>query len=207
MKKFLVSTVLILAFAIAAFSQETDHEYADIVQKDLKYKNWTYKNVLTDEEVNLREFAKDKKLVMVFYFAPWCHSSEYQMPVTQRLYEKYKDQGLAVIGVSLYAEEYQVNQKLEEEKVTFPVVVETTSKFRTETQHYKYRTETDDTRKWGTPWNVFLIQKELKQKGDVLTKKPYIVNGEIREDEAEKFIREKLGLPAEEKTAAVSRNQ
>ncbi len=195
MKRILVSFILLFAFVLTAFSQ---HEYADLTEKEIKYKDWTYKTVLTDEDFNLRAFTKDKKLVMVFYFAPWCHSSNYQMPITQKLYDKYKDQGFAVVGVSVYDEIYRTREKIEGEKLTFPVVVETTSKFREKSQHYEYRTKTGDDRKWGTPYNVFLIPNKLKTKGDTLTKKTIVVNGEIREDEAEKYIREQLGLPAEE---------
>jgi thiol-disulfide isomerase/thioredoxin len=198
MKKISVSFILLCAFALTAFAQ---HEYAPLETKELDYQNWTYKNISTDKNVSLREFAADKKLVMVFYFAPWCHNSDYQMPVTQKLYEKYKDQGFAVIGVSLYADEKRVKKELDEYQITFPVVVETTSKFRDESKHYEYRTAVGDKRKWGTPWNVFLVTGELETNGDTLTKKPVIVNGEIREDEAEKFIREKLGLPADETKA------
>lgn len=195
MKKFLVSFILLFAFVLTAFSQ---HEYADLTMKKINYKDWTYENPLTEENVNLREFAKDKKLVMVFYFAPWCHSSNYQFPITQKLYDKYKDQGFSVIGVSLYAEIYKTTEKLKSKEITFPVVIETTSKFRKESLHYKYRKSTGDNRKWGTPYNVFLIPSKLKKKGDVLTKKTVVVNGEIREAEAEKYIREQLGLPAVE---------
>ncbi len=194
MRKLFTSAILLLTFVFSALSQ---HEYADLTEKKINYKDWTYKDVFTDKEVNLREFAKDKKLVMIFYFAPWCHSSNYQMPITQKLYDKYKDQGFGVIGVSLYAEIYKTRKRLRDKKVNFPVVVETTSKFRKKTPHYKYRKKTGDDRKWGTPYNVFLIPNELKKKGDTLTKKTVVVNGEIREAEAEKFIREKLGLPAE----------
>lgn len=191
MKKLFVAIGLLLTLAFSVFSQ---HEYADLTEKKIKYKDWTYKNVVTDRDVNLREFVKDKKLVMVFYFAPWCHSSNYQLPVTQKLYEKYKDKGLGVIGVSLYAEVYKTTEKLKSKKITFPVVLETTSKFRKESLHYKYRKKTGDNRKWGTPYNVFLIPNELKKSGDTLTKKTVVVNGEIREAEAEKYIRERLGL-------------
>jgi hypothetical protein len=45
----------------------------------------------------------------------------------------------------------------------------------------------------------------MEKKGDVLTRKTYVINGEMIELEGEKFIREKLGLPAElPKTAPTS---
>ncbi len=57
---------------------------------------------------------------------------------------------------------------------------------------------TGDTRNWGSPWNIFLEPAKLKKKGDVLTEKTFIVNGELIEADVEKFVREKLGLPAKE---------
>ncbi len=199
MKKNIFAIFFLLALALAVFSQHNDHEYAPLTEKEIAYQNWTYKNVRTNQEVNLREFAQDKKLVMVFYFAPWCHSSNYQAPVTQKLYEKYKDKGFAVIGVSLYGSIARVEDTMKKRGVGFPVVSESkSSKERKDTLHYKYRNITGDYRKWGTPWNIFLVPSELEKEGDVLTEKTTVVNGEIRENEAEAFIREKLGLPAED---------
>ena len=184
--------VLVLSIFVQA---QYDHEYAPLTEKEISYKDWTYKNVLTNQEINLREFTKDKKLVMVFYFAPWCHSSNFQAPITQKLYEKYKDKGFSVIGVSLYGSIARVEDTMKRRGMEFPVVSESTSsKERKDTLHYKYRYSTGDYRKWGTPWNIFLIPGELEKKGDTLVKKATVVNGEIREKEAEAFIRKKLGL-------------
>lgn len=194
MKKIFISVLLLFAFVFTAFAQH-DHEYAPLKKKKISYKDWTYKSVLTDKEMNLREYTKDKKLVMVFYFAPWCHSSNYQIPLTQKLHEKYKDKGLGIVGVSLYASADRVKNTLKFYKTTFPVVAESlSSKERQKTLHHKYRTVTGDNRKWGTPYNVFLVPNELEKEGDVLTEKTIVVNGEIREKEAEKYIRKKLGL-------------
>ena len=64
--------------------------------------------------------------------------------------------------------------------------------------HFEYRKGLGDTRKWGSPWNIFLLPDEIKQKGDTLIKSAPIVSGELIEAEAEKFIRAVLKLPAEE---------
>ena len=194
-------TILVLAFLLGGFvfTANGQHEYAPLQEQKIKYKDWTYTNVRTNEDLNLREYAKDKKLVMVFYFAAWCHSSKYQSPITQKLYDKYKDQGLGIIGVSLYSRIGAVQKELENKTLTFPVVSESTSKFdRKESMHYKYRISTGDNRKWGTPWNIFLVPSKIKENGDVLVKKAFVANGELIEAEAEKYIREQLGLPPEE---------
>ncbi len=199
MRKPFVVTVLTLMMAYAGLAQHDDHEYAPLSEKEISYRDWTYQNVKTNQEINLREFTKDKKLVMVFYFAPWCHSSNYQAPITQKLYDKYKDQGFAVIGVSLYGTKAQVEDMMDRRGIKFPVVVESESrKDRENTLHFKYRNITGDYRKWGTPWNLFLSPDNLVDRGEILTGKTHVVNGEIRENEAEAFIQEKLGLSGEQ---------
>ena len=196
MKNLFLAAVLVLVPLIAVCAQH-DHEYAPLTEKDIDYRNWTYRNVKTNKKINLREFTRDKKLVMVFYFAPWCHSSNYQAPVTQKLYEKYKEHGFAVIGVSLYGSIARVEDTMKKKGMEFPVVSESvSSKDRKKTLHYNYRQKTGDYRKWGTPWNIFLVSSEVDQWGEILATRAVVVNGEIREKEAEKYIREKLGLPA-----------
>ena len=197
MKTFLALAVLLVGFTLA-FAQ---NEQAPILEKEIKYKDWTYKNVRDGGgEINLREFTKGKKLVMVVYFAPWCHNWRHEAPFVQSLYEKYKTAGLDVIGVGEYDSVEAMKTELETRKITFPVVYESESKdSRLYTSHYEYRKDLGDTRSWGSPWNIFLIPAELSEKGDTLTKKAFVVSGELIEDEAEKFVREKLGLkPVEE---------
>src|SRR6185295_13210668 len=78
----------------------------------------------------------------------------------------------------------------------FPVVVESESREKKqETTHYKYRQLTGDTRNWGSPWNIFLEPSKVNATGDVLTEKAWVVNGELIEDEVDKFIASKVGGP------------
>jgi peroxiredoxin len=200
MKTFLSIAILFLSFVGA---QAQTGEQAPILEKDVQYKDWTYKSVRDDKEMNLRDFAKGKKLVMVVYFAPWCPNWRNEAPVAQKLYEKYKASGFEVVGVGEYDTVEKMKANLETLKITFPVVYESDSTAaKQKTLHYEYRKLTGDTRNWGSPWNIFLDPKKLEKKGDVLLNKTSIVNGELIETEAEAFIRQKLGLPAEDKKQA-----
>ncbi|MEZ5427838.1 MAG: TlpA disulfide reductase family protein [Pyrinomonadaceae bacterium] len=195
MKAFLALAILLVGLT-GAFAQ---NEQAPILEKEIKYKDWTYQSVTGDEKINLREYTAGKKLVLVVYFAPWCHNWRHEAPFVETLYEKYKASGLGVIGVGEYDTVEVMKTELEARKITFPVVYESESRdAKKDTLHYEYRQETGDTRNWGSPWNIFLLPAEMKKKGDTLTKKTYVVNGELIEPEAEKFVREKLGLPPEE---------
>lgn len=174
------------------------HEYAPVQEKEVKYKDWNYKSARDDSSVNLRSFTNGKKLVMVVYFAAWCPNWRLEAPVAQKLYDKYKSQGFDVIGVAEYASVADTKKSLDDLKITFPVVYESEAReAKQKTLHYEYRKTTGDTRGWGSPWNIFLMPANLKSKGDTLTEKTFVVNGEIIEAETETFIRQKLGLPAE----------
>jgi glutathione peroxidase-family protein len=199
MNKFLLPAILFL-LSFTALAQS--HEYAPLQEHELKYKDWTYKTVEGDKDINLRSAIKGKKLVMVVYFASWCPNWRNQAPFTEKLYEKYRNNGFEVIGVSEYSLLGDVKTNLELNKITFPVVVESDSRaMKDKTPHYEYRKETGDMRNWGSPWNIFLQPSLIKKDGEVLTGKAFVVNGELIEAEAEAFIREKLGLPKEEKKA------
>jgi thiol-disulfide isomerase/thioredoxin len=201
-----MKTILLLAILLLSFTfVSAQHEFAPVLEKEIAYKDWTYKSVMDGKETNLRDFTKGKKLVMVVYFAPWCPNWKLEAPVAQRLYEKYKANGFDVIGVGEYDPVASMKTSIETLKITFPVVYEratTDAKDRTDakqkTLHYAYRTTTGDTRNWGSPWNIFLIPSQMKKKGDTLTEKTFVVNGELMEAETEAFIREKLGLKKEE---------
>ena len=182
------------------------HEYAPVVEKTLNYKDWTFKSLNEGAgAVNLREWAKGKKLVMVVYFAPWCGNWKMEAPVVARLYDKYKAQGFDVVAVSEYAALEQTRDFFGAQGAPYPVVVESEeSAARDKTTHYTYRQASGDTRRWRSPLNVFLEPSRLNKEGDVLAEKTFVVGGELIEDDAERFIRERLGLPAQDsaKTSA-----
>ncbi len=201
MKTLLLFAILLLSFTFAS----AQHEYAPLAEKEIKYKDWTYKQVRDGKDLNLRTATKGKKLVMIVYFAPWCPNWKLEAPIAQKFYDKYKSNGLEVIGVGEYDTVDAINASLDNFKINFPVVYESQMRdAKQKTPHYEYRKATGDTRNWGSPWNIFLVPSALKTKDDLLTEKTFVVNGELIEAEAETFIREKLGLPKEEKKAEVS---
>jgi thiol-disulfide isomerase/thioredoxin len=190
--KLFVSIFLALILASTAFAQ---NEQAPMGEKALSYKDWTYKSVRDDKDLNLRKAAAGKKLVIVVYWAPWCPNWKYDAPFVQGLYDKYKANGLEVIGVAEYDTIEKMKAHIADQKLTFPIVYESTaSADREKTTHFALRREAGDARKWGSPWYVFLDPAALEPQGEVLTKKTQIVNGELIKPDAEKYIRQRLGL-------------
>jgi thiol-disulfide isomerase/thioredoxin len=191
--KVRIALVFITLFACAtvAFSQ---NEQAPIIERDIAYMDWTYKNIRTGEKTNLREFTRGKKLVMVVYYAPWCGNWRFDSPMLKRFHEKYGPAGLGIIAVGEYDPVDSMKKNLDEFQIPFPAVFESESRDRTLTLHSKYRASTGDNRKWGSPWYIFLDPAQMEKTGDTLIKKTQVVNGELIETEGDRLIRQKLGL-------------
>jgi thiol-disulfide isomerase/thioredoxin len=196
MKKLLLFLFL-LVFSATAVSAQNGHEYSPLVEKTVNYKSWTLNDLAGNKPVNLRSLMQGKKLVMVLYFAPWCPNWRNEAPVAAGLYEKYKGQGFEIVGVSEYGSRDDVKAYFGPAGAPYPVVVESESRDdRDKTAHYGYRQLTGDTRKWGSPWNIFLEPVKCNSSGDVLTEKAWVVNGELIEADVDKFIHDRLAANA-----------
>jgi len=194
MKKLLLVSIFALALSPIAALAQTSHEYSPLVEKTVNYKNWSLPNIKTAVDEDLRALMAGKKLVMIVYFAPWCGNWKNEAPLAAKLYDKYKDNGFLVIGVSEYAKLDDIRNFFGEAGSPYPVVVESEEREeKLKTDHYNYRQLTGDTRNWGSPWNIFLEPAKTNKKGDVLTEKAWVVNGELIEDEVDKFIASKVG--------------
>lgn len=72
----------------------------------------TLRDVETDEIVSIPNYLG--KVVVIDYWATWCGPCKVAMPLIEELYDRYKDDGLVVIGVS--DEERQVVDKFEKNR-------------------------------------------------------------------------------------------
>ena len=195
MKKLSVALSLLALVVSAGMTRaQAGHEYSPLVEKTVNYKNWKLPNITSAKDEDLRSLMAGKKLVMVVYFAPWCGNWRNEAPIVAKLYDKYKAQGFQVIGVSEYANSADTMTFFSEKDPPYPVVSESLSREDKEkTAHYEYRHLTGDTRNWGSPWNIFLEPDKVNKNGEVLTEKAFVVNGELIEDEVDKFIASKVG--------------
>ena len=194
MKKFLIFSILALVISPAIARAQAGHEYSPLTEKTVNYKNWALPDLKTDKPADLRKLMAGKKLVMIVYFAPWCGNWRNEAPIAAKLYEKYKNQGFQVIGVSEYGTRDEVRSFFGPDGPPYPIVTESESKDdKQKTPHYEYRQLTGDKRNWGSPWNIFLEPAKLNASGEVLAEKAWVVNGELIEDEVDQFISSKVG--------------
>ena len=195
MHKLFILALLVVAFSSASVFAQAGHEYAPLEEKTVNYKDWTFNRLVDGKPINLRSFVQGKKLVMVVYFAPWCGNWKNEMPIAAKFYEKYKTDGFEVIGVSEYGTIDEVKTCFGEKGAPYTVVTESDSRdAREKTTHYGYRQTSGDTRRWGSPWNIFVEPSKMTKSGEILMEKAWLVNGELIEADVEKFIRQRLGL-------------
>lgn len=191
-----VSLFFALALWLSASATAQDdhgHYYVPLREVEMEIKDFSFATP-DGKTINLREAVKGKKLVLVHYFAAWCHNSKFDVKTMKELYEKYKDQGFTVIGVCEYSNEAELRGFIETYKPTYPICVEGDGKMkdRTGTTHYTYRNQLDDNRHWGTPLNILISDEDMLKTGDVVTRRVRIAPGEVIKSEFEELIREKL---------------
>jgi thiol-disulfide isomerase/thioredoxin len=196
MRRLATLAAIMTIFGLTAAAQG-DHEYAPLEERAINYKDWTLEPLSAKAKpVNLREWAKGKRLVLVVYYAPWCGNWHYEAPVVARLHEKYKAHGFDVIAVNEYGSAEEARAYFAKSGgAPYTVVVESEDReARDKTSHYAYRQASGDERWWGSPYNVFLEPAKLTATGDVVAEKAWVVGGELIEADVEKFVRERLGL-------------
>ena len=191
----LLLSVAMLTGTAVSRAPGSDPEPAPIIERFMDYTGFTLKT--TDGKTfNLRDFATDKRMVIVGYVAGWCENSNNNGHVVKRLYDKFKGRGLGVVLVAEYSNAQEVRVHMNRIGVDYPVVVETSKQSdREKSQHYRLRTAVGDKRKWGTPFYVILKREDILEvnKLNALANHIYTVSGEIIETEAEQFIEQALG--------------
>lgn len=194
LKQFCLLFALLLVAGISAAAQEDrGHHYVPLREVEMDIKDFSFAT-LDGGTVTLSEAVKGKKLVLVHYFAAWCHNSNFDVKTMKELYEKYKDQGFAVIGVCEYSNETELRGFIERHKPEYPICVEGDGKFkdRTGTSHYAYRSKLEDNRHWGTPLNILIEAGDVQKKGEIVARRVRIAPGEVIKSEFEQLIQEKL---------------
>ena len=173
--------------------EKTDHnkpEYAPILERNLDFYGFNYSTV-EGGSFDLKEYLKGKQLIIVEYFAGWCENSNRNGHVIQRLWAKYRDRGLGVIGVAEYSDAAELRIHINRIGIDYPVVVETKKLGqRKDSSHYRYRRAVGDKRKWGTPFYVIIETRDVEQGGSngLIAHRVYTASGELEEESTDQFL-------------------
>ena len=63
------------------------------------------------------------KVVLIDFWATWCAPCQKELPLIQRIYDRYKDEGLVVLTISVDRQQSIVSSYMWENGYTFPVLL------------------------------------------------------------------------------------
>lgn len=174
-------------------ADEEKPDYAPILDQKMDFFDFTYKTA-DDLSFSLRNYTAGKQVVIVEYLAAWCRNSNRNGHVVERLWTKYRDRGLGVVGVAEYSDKDELRIHINRIGIDYPVVIETRNRWdRKDSSHFKYRRAVGDKRKWGTPFYVIIEARDIEPPpAKTLARRVFTVSGELVESEAEQFLEQRL---------------
>jgi peroxiredoxin len=113
-----MTVVHIVAFCAALFCSS----FAYAAQEGRQAPVFSLRDV-TGGTVTLEQFKG--KVVFLDFWAPWCIPCRDELPELDRLYQKYRDSGFVVIGISVDTSADRVTTFMKKRPVGFPVVIDT----------------------------------------------------------------------------------
>ncbi len=119
MKKICIAIVL-SCLAVGAFAAKEKHVKLKGPAKDFTLKSTKGKNVRLSD---LRG-----RVVMLNFWASWCGPCRQEMPLLDKLSQRYESAGFTLLGVNVEADKSAADGLLKEIPVSFPVLYDPTSK-------------------------------------------------------------------------------
>ena len=109
----LTSIVVIVLIAMSA--------HASSVKLKQPAPDFTLKSL---EGGNLRLEEYRGQVVLINFWASWCGPCRQEMPILDRLHQRYEDTGFAVLGVNVEGKEKPAQEIVDKTNVTFPVLID-----------------------------------------------------------------------------------
>lgn len=75
---------------------------------------------LDGEEVKLSDYKG--KVVLVNFWASWCPPCKEEMPIFEKVYQKYNDKNFVILAVNMDTSERALKEFLEKNRYSFPIV-------------------------------------------------------------------------------------
>jgi len=188
-----------------SFTWAQEHEYTELKQIDLsKIEDYVYKKTTgkfrsiqklpnfvledtTGEMKDFYKFIKGKKIVLLTFLRADCENSQFEYPIIEKNYQKFKNKGFDVFTIMEYTNADHLDEFLMTYFPSVTVTLGSRSKegdIRFLTDHYRLRKSLGDIRKWGTPFSFLIIDGDLQN--------VWYVGGEFNPGDLEKFLEKNL---------------
>ncbi|GMO39906.1 MAG: hypothetical protein Ta2B_19700 [Termitinemataceae bacterium] len=132
-KSFLLSIVVFISMAGLCFAQTNDAQLSaafkkarlPLLESPRPIKDFTLK-LTNGQSVTLSSLKG--KVIFLNFWATWCPPCRAEMPSMEKLYQRFKDKGLEFIAVDISESSSDVQKFLNENKLTFPVALDSDHK-------------------------------------------------------------------------------
>lgn len=112
-----------------SFSQEAkDSYYGKLVKKELFPEGFIGKTVSSvklidkknNKETTFADLGKNKKYVLIDFWASWCAPCRKEIPNLKKLYDEYSSKGFEIVSISIDAKEADWEKALKDENLPWP---------------------------------------------------------------------------------------
>jgi peroxiredoxin len=108
-----------LALVAVSFCFASNNAVAELINEPAP--DFTLK-AKSGENMRLKELSGD--VVLVNFWASWCGPCRKEMPLLQKLQDKYKDMGFTVLGVNVEEQNDAAKNFIDEVGVSFPILLD-----------------------------------------------------------------------------------
>jgi peroxiredoxin len=78
----------------------------------------------TGRSIKFSEAARDKKIVVINFWATWCGPCRVEMPSFEKLYTEQKNNGFLILAIAEDKERAKLDEYLKKKPVSFPVLID-----------------------------------------------------------------------------------
>jgi peroxiredoxin len=125
--KIAITVLFLCLFAVFSFTLKTELRREKSPVATLKIGDPMPDFELPDSNgktIKLSEVLREKKLVLINFWATWCGPCRVEMPSFEQLYNEQKNNGFTILAIAEDKERAKVDQYLKEKPVSFPVLID-----------------------------------------------------------------------------------
>ncbi|MEN6372298.1 MAG: TlpA disulfide reductase family protein [Armatimonadota bacterium] len=106
--------IALLVVSVSLAGAQTELKVGDVPPA------FSEKAAINGDQISLENYKG--KVVLIDFWATWCHACVGEIPNVKAIYEKYKDQGLVVIGISLDREQSKLEAFVKDKGIAWPQI-------------------------------------------------------------------------------------